>query len=278
MKVINKEYSVLMSVYYKENAKWFEESIQSMFMQTIQPKEFVLVEDGKLTEELENVVKKYKKKYPKIMKVVKLDENVGLGPALQRGVKECSCEYIARMDSDDYSVPNRIEKEFEIFEKDSTIGMVGSNVSEFIDNIQNVICNVVLPEINEDIIKFSKKRNPFRHPSIMFKKNEVIKAGNYREYYLCEDYDMWLRMIRNNCKCYNIQENLVYMRISDDFYKRRGGIKYLKSINKFKKEQMTLGYFTKMEYLKSIIPHAIVCLMPNFMRDLIYKKLLRKSK
>lgn len=276
MKVINKEYSVLMSVYYKENAKWFEESIQSMFMQTIQPKEFVLVEDGKLTEELENVVKKYKKKYPKIMKVVKLDENVGLGPALQRGVKECSCEYIARMDSDDYSVPNRIEKEFEIFEKDSTIGMVGSNVSEFIDNIQNVICNVVLPEKNEDIIKFSKKRNPFRHPSIMFKKSEVIKAGNYREYYLCEDYDMWLRMIRNNCKCYNIQENLVYMRISDDFYKRRGGIKYLKSINKFKKEQMTLGYFTKMEYLKSIIPHAIVCLMPNFMRDFIYRKFLRK--
>jgi len=276
VKVINKEYSVLMSVYYKENAKWFEESIQSMFMQTIQPKEFVLVEDGKLTEELENVVKKYKKKYPKIMKVVKLDENVGLGPALQRGVKECSCEYIARMDSDDYSVPNRIEKEFEIFEKDSTIGMVGSNVSEFIDNIQNVICNVVLPEKNEDIIKFSKKRNPFRHPSIMFKKSEVIKAGNYREYYLCEDYDMWLRMIRSNCKCYNIQENLVYMRISDDFYKRRGGIKYLKSINKFKKEQMTLGYFTKMEYLKSIIPHAIVCLMPNFMRDFIYRKFLRK--
>lgn len=277
MKIINKEYSVLMSVYYKENAKWFEESIQSMFMQTIQPKEFVLVEDGKLTEELENVVKKYKKKYPKTMKVVKLDANVGLGPALQRGVKECSCEYIARMDSDDYSVPNRIEKEFEIFEKDSTIGMVGSNVSEFIDNIQNVICNVVLPQKDEDIIKFSKKRNPFRHPSIMFKKSEVIKAGNYREYYLCEDYDMWLRMIRNNCKCYNIQDNLVYMRISDDFYKRRGGIKYLKSINKFKKEQMTLGYFTKMEYLKSIIPHAIVCLMPNFMRDFVYRKMLRRK-
>lgn len=211
------------------------------------------------------------------MKVVKLDANVGLGPALQRGVKECSCEYIARMDSDDYSVPNRIEKEFEIFEKDSTIGMVGSNVSEFIDNIQNVICNVVLPEKDEDIIKFSKKRNPFRHPSIMFKKSEVIKAGNYREYYLCEDYDMWLRMIRNNCKCYNIQDNLVYMRISDDFYKRRGGIKYLKSINKFKKEQMTLGYFTKMEYLKSIIPHAIVCLMPNFMRDFVYRKMLRRK-
>ena len=168
--------------------------------------------------------------------------------------------------------------EFEIFEKYSDIGMVGTNVSEFIDSIDNVVCDVILPETNDDIIKFSKSRNPFRHPSVMFKKSEVLKAGNYREYYLCEDYDMWLRMIRNGCKCYNIQDIYVYMRISDDFYKRRGGIKYLKSINKFKKEQVKVGYFTHFEYLKSIIPHSIVCLMPNFMRDLIYKKLLRKSK
>lgn len=271
------KYSVLMSVYHKENPEWFDDSIKSMFEQTIKPNEFVLVEDGPLTKELYDVVEKYKTKYPKEFKTVTIEKNVGLGPALKRGVEECSNEYIARMDSDDYSLPKRIEKEFEIFEKYPDIGMVGTNVSEFIDSIDNVVCDVILPEINEDIIKFSKKRNPFRHPSIMFKKSEVIKAGNYREYYLCEDYDMWLRMIRNNCKCYNIQDNLVYMRISDDFYKRRGGIKYLKSINKFKKEQMTLGYFTKMEYLKSIIPHAIVCLMPNFMRDFVYRKMLRRK-
>lgn len=275
---MEKKYSVLMSVYHKENPTWFDESIKSMFEQTIKPSEFVLVEDGPLTKELYGVVEKYKTKYPKEFKVVAIEKNVGLGPALKKGVEECSNEYIARMDSDDFSMPKRIEKEFEIFEKYPDIGMVGTNVSEFIDSIDNVVCYVILPETNEDIIKFSKSRNPFRHPSVMFKKSAVVNAGNYREYYLCEDYDMWLRMIRNNCNCYNIQENLVYMRISDDFYKRRGGIKYLKSINKFKKEQMTLGYFTKMEYLKSIIPHAIVCLMPNFMRDLIYKKLLRKSK
>lgn len=272
------KYSVLMSVYHKENPEWFDDSIKSMFEQTIKPNEFVLVEDGPLTKELYDVVEKYKTKYPKEFKTVTIEKNVGLGPALKRGVEECSNEYIARMDSDDYSLPKRIEKEFEIFEKYPDIGMVGTNVSEFIDSIDNVVCDVILPEINEDIIKFSKKRNPFRHPSIMFKKSEVLKAGNYREYYLCEDYDMWLRMLRTGCKCYNIQDNLVFMRISDDFYKRRGGIKYLKSINKFKKEQVKVGYFTHFEYLKSIIPHAIVCLMPNFMRDLIYKKLLRKSK
>ena len=170
-----------------------------------------------------------------------------------------------------------IEKQFEIFESNPDIGMVGTNVSEFIDTIENVVCNVILPETNEEIVDFSKKRNPLRHPSVMFKKSEILSAGNYREYYLCEDYDMWLRMIRNGCKCYNIQNIYVYMRIGEDFFKRRGGHKYFKSIKKFKKEQLHNGYFTKVEYLKTIIPHMIVCYMPNSMRDLIYRKLLRKQ-
>ena len=274
---MKKKYSVLMSVYHKENPTWFDESIKSMFEQTIKPNEFVLVEDGPLTKELYDVVEKYKKEYPNEFKVVAIEKNVGLGPALRRGVEECSNEYIARMDSDDYSIPQRIEKEFEVFERHPDIGMVGTNVSEFIDSINNVICNVILPETNEEIIKFSKRRCPFRHPSIMYKKSAVLKAGNYRNFYLCEDYDMWIRMIRSGCKCYNIQKIYVYMRIGKDFYKRRGGHKYFKSINKFKKEQLNNGYFSIIEYLESSIPHAIVCYMPNFMRDFVYRNLLRKK-
>ena len=111
----------------------------------------------------------------------------------------------------------------------------------------------------------------------MFKKSEVINAGNYRENYLCEDYDMWLRMLRNDCKCYNIQESLVYMRVGEDFYKRRGGWKYMKTILKFKNELLKTGYFTLFDYLKSTVPHIIVCLIPNSLRDWIYRNLLRKK-
>ena len=270
------KYSVLMSVYYKENPEWFQSSIASIFAQTVQPDEFILIEDGPLTPELDSVAEQYRSKYPSIFKIVPLEKNGGLGPAHRLGVEKCSNEYKARMDSDDYCKPNRIEKELDVFLQDPTLGMVGTNVIEFIGSPDNCVSKVVLPETYDEIRTFSKKRNPFRHPSIIFKKSAVLAAGNYREYYLFEDYDMWVRMIRSGCKCYNIQEFLTYMRISDDFYKRRGGIKYLKSIYRFKKEQYAVGYVTYPEFLKSFVPHAIVCLMPNTVRDYIYRHFLRK--
>ncbi|MBQ9936236.1 MAG: glycosyltransferase [Lachnospiraceae bacterium] len=272
------KYSVLMSVYYKERPEWLDYSISSMMNQTIMPDEFVLVEDGPLTEELDEVVCKYTQMYEKKFKVVKIPQNGGLGLALQRGVEECSYEYIARMDSDDYSFPNRIEEQFKAYEMDPSLGLVGSNVEEFEENIENINCSVILPEKQKDIYKFSKKRCPFRHPSLLYKKSEVIAAGNYRDFYLCEDYDLYVRMLRNDCKCYNIQKPLVYMRVNSDFYKRRGGWRYMKTILKFKNEQLRIGYFSLFDYLRSTIPHVIVCLMSNNLRDWVYRNLLRKKK
>lgn len=270
------KYSVLMSVYSKENAQWFDNSVESMFAQTVKPSEFVLIEDGPLTEELDKVAEKYRNRYPDIFRIVKLEKNGGLGPALKLGVEACRYDYIARMDSDDYCEPDRIQKEFDVFLHDPDLGMVGTNVIEFIGEPGNCVSKVILPETQADIVEFSKKRNPFRHPSIMYKKEAVLRAGNYRAYYLFEDYDMWVRMIRTGCKCYNIQEYLTYMRISADFYKRRGGIKYLKSIYRFKHEQYEVGYISYFGFLKAFLPHAVVCLLPNGLRDLIYRKLLRK--
>ncbi len=270
-------YSVLMSVYYKENPEWLRISIDSMLNQTVFPSEFVLVEDGPLTEELNKVVAAFQKKYKNLFKVIKLKENQGLGPALKIGIESCSNEYIARMDSDDYSVSDRIEKQLKKIMEDPELGLVGSNVAEFEGQIENIISLVVLPETQARIYKFSKRRCPFRHPSLLYKKSCVLKAGNYREFYLCEDYDLYVRMLSTGCKCYNIQEVLVYMRIGQDFYKRRGGYKYMKSILKFKNLQLKNGYFSIGDYMRSTIPHVIVCLMPNKLRDFVYRNLLRKK-
>ena len=276
-KVIIMEYSVLMSVYYKENPKWFDVSIQSMLNQTIKTNDFVLVEDGPLTSELEKVVNKYQKMYPKIFNVIRLEKNQGLGPALAIGVEACKNEWIARMDSDDYSVPDRIEKQLNIIKENPEIDMIGSSIAEFIDNIENVQAYRLLPSSHKEIVKFSKKRNPFGHPSMLIKKSKVMEAGNFRSYHLVEDYDMWIRMIEHGAITYNISEVLVYMRIGKDFYRRRGGIKYLRSILKFKKEQYHKGYFSPRDYLISSGSSVFVCLIPNCIREFIYKKILRKG-
>ena len=272
------KYSVLMSVYWKEKSNFLDFAIKSMLDQTVKPSEFVIIEDGELTPELYDIINKYTIKYPNLFRPIQLSHNVGLGPALRRGIKECSNELIARMDSDDYCKPNRIERQLEMIQTDPKLGMVGTNVEEFENNPENIISHVVLPETNEQIVKYSKTRCPFRHPSLLYKKSAVLKAKNYREFYLCEDYDLYVRMIRSGCKCYNIQEPLTYMRISPDFYKRRGGVKYMRTILNFKNEQLRLGYFSRLDYIKSVIPHIVVCLMPNAFRDYTYRHLLRRAK
>lgn len=271
------KYSVLMSVYYKENPIWLKESIESMLNQTVKCDEFVIVKDGKLTNELNNIINGYVKKYRDLFKVIELKENKGLGIALKIGLEDCKNEFVARMDADDYSVPERCEKELEMFEKNSDLHIIGSNIAEFTENIENVISYRRLPVNDKEIKQFSKTRNPFGHPSVMFKKSKVMEAGNYRNYYLCEDYDMWIRMIKCNANCYNFKEILVYMRISKDFYKRRGGIKYLKTILKFKKEQYKSGFYSLKDYIISSSASTVICLMPNVIRDFIYRKLLRSN-
>ena len=268
------KFSVLMSLYYKENPHWLRESIESVLNNSVQPNEIVIVKDGKLTSELEDVLTEYKIKYPNLFNICGYDENKGLGLALNYGINECHNDIIARMDTDDICAKNRFEKELKIMENPS-IGIVGSNTVEFTDNVENVISNRVMPENSKDILEYSHTRNPFVHPSVMLRKKDVLKAGNYQDCHLCEDYDLWTRMLENNVNAYNIQDNLVCMRVGKDFYRRRGGWKYFKSITSFKRKLYKKGYMSYFQYLKTYWASAIVSLMPGFLREFVYKKMLR---
>lgn len=270
----NIKFSVLMSLYIKDKPLILKEALDSIINQTIVPSEIVIIEDGPISEEVENLLFKYKTNYKDLIKVYAYKENKGLGYALNFGITKCENEIIARMDSDDISVTDRFEKELNKLIEDD-LDMVGSNCIEFIDNISNVASSRTMPETNEEIYKYAKKRNPFIHPSMMFKKSLILKAGNFRSVHLCEDYDMWFRCFLENAKCYNIQENLVFMRVSKDFYKRRGGLKYYKSVKSCLKNMKKAKFITAGEYLKTIIPRFIVYLSPNFIREMFYKKKLR---
>jgi len=272
---MKEKYSVLMSMYCKDNPTWLKEAIDSMLKQTIKPAEFVIVKDGPIGDELDSVITSYEQAYSGLFKVVPLPENAGLGLALKRGVECCTYDLIARMDSDDISAPNRIEKQLAKLESSPEVDVIGCLVDEFIDSADNVTAHVILPETHKEIANFAIKRCPIRHSSLLFRKEAVIQAGNYRDFLYTEDYELVARMLHIGKNFYNIQEVLLYMRVSKDFYKRRGGVHYLKSVYILKKALLSMGFFSKKDFLVSFVPHAIVILMPGFVRTLIYNRLLR---
>ncbi len=270
------KYSVLMSVYQKDDANALKESVDSILNQTVKTDNFVIVKDGPLTDELNQILDNYAKKYPEIC-IITLKKNVGLGKALHTGLLYCKHELVARMDADDISLATRIEKELEYLKKHPEIDIVGSQSLEFIDDITKPVQYNQYPLTHLEIEKYAHMRNPYSHPSVIFKKSKVLLSGNYQDAYLCEDYDLWIRMIQSGCICANLDEYLLAVRISKDFYKRRSGLKYVKSIHYLMRKNMKIGFFTKGEYIKNMIIRSIVYLMPNTLRSLFYSKILRKG-
>ena len=269
------KFSVLMSVYFKESPSYLEEALSSVFTQTVMPDEVVLVEDGPLTSELDEVINKYEQEYPKILKVIKFESNRGLGQALHDGLLECSNEIVFRMDTDDIAHKDRFEKQLKVF-KEKNVDAVGSNITEYDETMTNITSHRIVPEQDEDIKKMAKSRNPINHMTIAFKKQAVIESGNYLDMMYFEDYYLWVRMMSKGYIFYNIQEELIDVRGGNDMIKRRGGKKYIKPIINFEKAILKLGYISKFEFIKNVIQRVIVSLIPNSFRFFVYKKILRK--
>lgn len=271
------KFSVLMSVYHKENPEFLKEAIDSVINQTVQPTEIVIVKDGKLTKELDDVIDMHIKDNEGLFNILELETNCGLGVALSKGINACKYDIIARMDSDDISNKYRFEKQLDIFKKNTKVDIVGSNIAEFMDDV-NIICSErKVPENNDDIIKFAKKRCPFNHMTVMYKKQAVLDAGNYIKFESLEDYYLWARMLKNGCYALNIQENLVYARIGNGMFKRRSGLGYVKSEIKLQKQFKSLGFINNFELGFNILSRMLVRIIPNNMREIIYFKLLRSN-
>lgn len=238
--------------------------------QTIRPDEIVLVEDGPLTDELYEEIDKWKVKIGESFKTVPLEKNIGLGDALNAGLKHCSYELIARMDTDDISLPNRFSEQIKIFDKND-VDLCGSWIDEFDDNERTIISSRKVPEYNMEIIKFSKMRNPVNHPSVMFKKQSVINAGNYKKMYSFEDYYLWIRMLMNNSNLYNIQKSLVKMRAGYNQLERRRGLKYLVYEFRFWTRLYNIKYINFIELMKNLLIKLIIRVMPRTIIKNIYK-------
>ena len=268
-------YSFLMSVYCKEQPKYLEESFDCIFSQTVLPNEVVLIEDGPLSRDLYSVIERYKKNYPDLLKTFPFEKNRGLGLSLRDGVNLCKNELIARMDSDDLCVQNRCERQLEKFLENPELDVVGCWENEFWNSKEKPFAYHKVPEFHNDILKFMRKRCGLLHPTVIFKKQAVLNAGNYRSFYLFEDYDLFVRMLLSGAKAYNIPESLYFLRVNPNLFRRRGGLKYARTLLDFKYDLWRKGFFSFGNFFIGGFGHAFVCLLPNSLRVLFYRIFLR---
>lgn len=269
-------YSVLMSVYYREKPEYLRQSMNSILNQSVPTDDFVLVCDGPLTEELDAVIESMQREYPYILHVVRLETNAGLGNALNTGIKFCKNDIVARMDSDDIARPDRCERQLTIFEQNPEIGMVSGIVEEFTTDPSIIDARRVPPEKHEDILKFAKKRNPFNHPCIMYRRSAVEAAGGYQEIFLLEDYFLWVRMLLNGTIGYNIQEPLIWMRAGSDMYKRRAGMKYAKAQVRLFSVFYSIGFVSLGGFVQACIIRVCSSMSPNWLRKFMFGWKLRQ--
>ena len=270
-------YSVLMSVYYKEHPEYLRQSMQSIYDQTIPTNDFVLVCDGPLTPALDTVITDMQKIFGFRLHVIRLLKNGGLGNALNVGMQQCKNNLVARMDSDDISRSDRCERQLAVFRDHPEFSLVSGIVEEFSDTIDHVTVRRIVPEQQADILAFAKKRNPFNHPCIMYKKSDVEAAGGYQDFYLLEDYYLWIRMLQQGFIGYNLQEPLLWMRAGSDMYKRRGGWKYFLSQHKLLSYMHQSKFISYSQYLMSIFIRLGVAMAPNNCRSFIFNNILRRK-
>lgn len=270
-------YSVLMSVYHKEKPDFLKQSMESIFQQTVPTNDFVLVCDGPLNNELDTVINEMQKLFGERLKVIRLAKNGGLGNALNEGIKYCKNELVARMDSDDIAYADRCERQLEVFKRYPEISICSGIVEEFTDNPSVVDARRVPPETNAEIIEFAKMRNPFNHPCVMYRKSDVEAVGSYQDFYLLEDYYLWLRMLMADYKGYNLQEPLLHMRAGSEMYKRRGGWKYVQSQMKLFRFMKEKGFISEWHYFKGCFLRWGSAISPNWLRRFMFERFLRDA-
>ena len=270
------EFSVAMCVYGGDDPEWFKAAVDSVTNQTRKPDEIVLVVDGPVPETLDKIICELESNM--IFKVVRLEKNVGHGNARRTCIDACSYSIIALMDADDISAPDRFEKQLAFFENNAELSVVGSNITEFIGEPENIVARREVPSTDVEIREYIKRRCPMNHMTVMYRKEDIMKAGGYIDWYCNEDYYLWLRMYLAGLKFANSKDVFVNVRVGKEMYGRRGGVKYFKSEAKLQKYMLDNGIIGFGTYTLNVAKRLIVqVLLPNRLRGWVFRKFARKK-
>lgn len=269
-------FSVCMSVYKNDNPTDFKIAIDSILNQTVRPNEIILVEDGPVPAELEGLIKLMERSID-ILKVVRLPKNVGHAGARQTAMKEASHNLIAVMDSDDIALNNRFELQLKAFEQNKEASVIGGQIKEFVESPDNIVGERIVPQNDMDIKSYMKARCPMNLVTVMYRKSDVEKVGGFIDWYCEEDYYLWIRLAQAGFNFYNINKNLVNVRVGKEMYQRRGGFKYFKSEAKLQGYMLRNGIISFPRFCYNVVGRfAVQVAMPNKLRGFIFQKLFRK--
>ena len=273
------KFSVLMSVYYKETPEFLDLSLKSVLIdQTVVPSEVVLVKDGPLTNDLEMVLSNYLSLFPKIIKIVALEENVGLGKALQIGLEHCKYDLVMRMDTDDIAVKNRFELQLAYMLTHKNVSAVGGYIGEFENDINEELRVKTMPCNYDDLLKYAQFRNPLNHMTVCFRKKDILEVGNYKPLYYLEDHYLWARLIIAGKKIENIPEILVYARIGNGFNARRGNKKYISGWRYLQKYMYDNKFIGLIKRERNMLGMYAMVYVPSGVRGFLYNNVLRQKK
>jgi len=269
-------FSVLISVYNKENPHHLDRALASIVNQTKIPSQIVLVKDGILTADLNAVIERYDNLYRGMFTIVPLLTNQGLGDALNEGLKQCSYEWIARMDSDDICIENRFEIQIDFINKHKDISVTGGYIEEFIDTPGDLKRIKKVPLSYQEVKIFAKKRNPLSHPSVMFRKSAVENVGGYERMLFFEDYFLWLKLIKAGYKIANTEQVLLYFQVGNDMIGRRHGLPYAKHELNFAQQAKNKHFFHTTDMIRFVSTRFPIRLLPKPILKFLYRNLVRK--
>jgi len=270
-------FCTLLPTYQGDEPEHLDSAIESCFQQTQKPDEILIVEDGPLTPSLRQVLSKWEREHPKILRRHAIPENTGLGNALRVGIEECRMPLVARLDADDLNVKTRFETQREYLANHPGVDVVGGYIDEFTDDPNERVSRRTVPTSHEKIKRMARFRSPMNHGSVMFRRSAVLEAGNYRDVSPMEDYDLWVRLLCNGAKFANIPQTLVLVRAGRELAGRRGGVEYACTEFRQQLEFYQCGFISLPILLFNVLTRVPLRFLPNRIRQLVYSNFLRKT-
>jgi glycosyltransferase involved in cell wall biosynthesis len=265
-------FSVLLAVYGGDQPDHLDRSIRSVLdEQTLPPNELVVVLDGPLPPKLEAVVADAVQRSPIPVVRVPLQHNQGLGRALDEGLAACAYDVVARQDADDISRPERFERQLPLI--GAGADLVGSGLLEFGEHEDDILGRRTPPTDGADIRSAAHFRDPFNHPTVVYRRAAVQAVGGYENLPLMEDYWLFMRMLENGVRAQNVADALVLYRVGAGAYARRGGRDLLRSEIDLQRRMLAAGYVTRVQYLRNVVVRGGYRLVPEGLRKVAYKRL-----